>query len=429
MAEMMTEKPLATGVKEIVVLGGSFAGLSIAHYLLKHVIPAVPESQSYHVTLVSTSSHFMGRIASPRAVTSEKLMPDEKVFLPIDTAFKQYGNKMTFIHGTATDMDPTARTVTINTPAGASETIAYYSLVLATGTKTHSPLLGLITDHHVVKESWVKFRAALPTAKSIVIAGGGPAGVETAGELGEYLNGKAGMFESELKNPKVAITVVTSDKKILPALRPAIALKAEKLLAKVGVNVIKEARVESVTPSEAGAQTSSLDDVIANATIHLSNGTTMDADLYIPATGVKPNTEFVPKNLLTDRGYVETDPKTLRVTAAGPRVYALGDVGSYTRGGVMDIYDAVPVLATNIKRDLRFAEGQATGEDRPYKPNLTETQIVPIGQSKGVGAIFGWKLPSFFVWAIKGRDYFAGMSPDMVNGNKWKKESKWKLDA
>ena len=66
------------------------------------------------------------------------------------------------------------------------------------------------------------------------------------------------------------------------------------------------------------------------------------------------------------------------------------------------------------------------GGDRPYKPNLKETQMVPVGRSKGVGAIFGWKLPSFMVWLIKGRDYLTGTAPDLVNGDKWKKENSWK---
>lgn len=89
---------------------------------------------------------------------------------------------------------------------------------------------------------------------------------------------------------------------------------------------------------------------------------------------------------------------------------------------------------TNLSRDLHaFAEAggekldaKPKGPDREYKPNLKETQLVPIGQSKGVGSIFGWKLPSIFVWLIKGREYFTNMGPPLVDGSKWKKESSWK---
>lgn len=81
---------------------------------------------------------------------------------------------------------------------------------------------------------------------------------------------------------------------------------------------------------------------------------------------------------------------------------------------------------TNIKRDLLAGEAKPTGSDRIYKPNLKETQLVPVGMSKGVGAVFGWRLPSFFVWMIKGRDYLVSKGPHMVSGAKWEKEVEWK---
>jgi NADH dehydrogenase FAD-containing subunit len=419
--------------KNVLILGASYAGLSSAHYFLKHVLPVLPDSKSYKVTLVNPSSHFFARPAAPRAVAATKLMPPEKIFWDIAAGFKQYtAEQFAFVEGTATDMDPAARTVTIALAGKETITIPYYTLILATGTRPASALLGMQTTHHVAKEAHAIFNEALPTAKSIIIAGGGPAGVETAGELGEALNGVAGWFTAKLVNPKVQITVITGDKKLLPALRPALATKAEKYLNKMGVEVVYNTKVESVTPQGAGeldTASNNLEKVTAKATITLSNGETKDADLYIPATGVKPNTEFLPKTLLTEKGYVDMNTTTLRVEKAGDRVYAVGDCGSYTRGGVMDIYDAVPVVLTNVKRDLLYAEGGAKGQDRPYKPNLKETQLVPIGRSKGVGAVFGWKLPSLMVWMIKGRDYFASTNPDLVGGNKWKKESKWKLDA
>jgi NADH dehydrogenase FAD-containing subunit len=420
--------------KTILIVGGSFAGLSSAHYFLKHVLPVLPDSKSYKVVLVNASSHFFARPAAPRAVVSQKLMAPEKIFYDIAGGFKQYpAEQFTFLEGTATAMDPTNRTVTVTLPTKEAQTISYYALILAVGTRTASAILGVQTTHQLTQEAQAVFSKALTEAKTIVIAGGGPAGVETAGEIGHELNGLAGMFSKRPKNIKASITVVTSDKKLLPALRPALATKAEKLLNKMGVDVIYNTKVESVTPQGAGAlntENNSLDKVAVKTMVTLSNGEVKEADLYIPATGVTPNTEFLPRNLVNEKGYIDMDGTTLRVEKAGERVYAIGDCGSYTRGGVMDIYDAVPVLLTNVKRDLLSPDGKPTGgQDRPYKPNLKETQLVPIGRSKGVGAVFGWKLPSIMIWMIKGRDYFTSMTPPIVDGSKWKKESKWKLDA
>jgi len=429
--------------KTILVVGAGYAGLSAAHYTLKHIIPALPnKGEGYSLTLVDPSDEFFARPAAPRAVVSDKLLSNKSCFLDFQSHFKQYGpGKFLFIKGKATALDHTARTVTVAKSSGEPETVAYYALIIATGTLSASPLLGLHKDAEFVKDSWKAFQAAVPKAKSIVIAGGGPAGIETAGELGDFLNGKAGLFQSKLENPKCNITVVCADSKILPVLRPAIAAQAEKYLAKVGVTVIKNVRVESVSPEGAGEEdgtTGDLSKITQAAKVKLSNGETMDADIYLPATGLRPNASWLPKELLSEAGYVDTDATTLRVDKAGPRVYAIGDVGSYSRGGIMDLlYDAFPVLATNVKRDLlhfatvgdsdAVAAEKATppGKDRQYKENLSETQLVPIGRSMGVGAVFGWRLPSFMVWVIKGRDYMLSFAPPSVDGSKWAKEIKW----
>lgn len=165
----------------------------------------------------------------------------------------------------------------------------------------------------------------------------------------------------------------------------------------------------------------------------LENGKELHADVYIPAMGYSPLTSYVPSHLLNAKGAVETNEKTLRVDKAGPRVYAMGDVTSFSRGGILEIMDETPVLGTNIKRDLLAAhkDGNAkpTGADRIYTPNLTETQVVPVGQSKGVGAAFGWRLPSWAVWLIKGRDFMTAGGKDRIYGKGEEKESKWKETA
>lgn len=405
--------------KKILILGGSYGGISTAHYLLKHAVPHLPNNASYQVILVNPSLHTMCRPACPRALISDDMFPQEKLFVSIPKAFEQYPEgSFRFIHGTATELDHIGRVASINLEAGGTEKIEYHALVIATGASSSSPLLGLTRDEAFLRSKWAEFRKALPTAKHIVISGGGPAGIETAGELGEFLNGRAGWFTSKLENPRVHITVVTAGTKILPVLRPAIAKKAEDYLAKVGVTVLKNARVKVVEPYEAG-----IDNVASKATLTLEEGKT---DLYIPAIGTRPNTGFIDQSLLTADGRVDTNHSTLRVDKAGPRVYAVGDVASYSRPAVHLILHAIPVICANIKRDLLLASGNAgssISEDSIYKEDTRETQLVPIGKSKGVGAVMGYQLISFFVWLIKGRDYWLWTTAPLWSGKQWAKES------
>ncbi|KAF2824065.1 FAD/NAD(P)-binding domain-containing protein [Ophiobolus disseminans] len=414
--------------KCIVILGGSYGGISAAHNILEHIIPSLPNSSTYELVLVSTSAYAMCRPACPRALISDKMFDQDKLFVSISKQFEQYKSNFRLINGTATELRSDQRTVSVNA-AGAVESIDYHALIIATGASTYSPLFGFNRDEVFLRASWDAFRQALPLAKSIVIAGGGPTGVETAGELGEHLNGRAGWFSSKLESPKVAITLISAGDNLLPNLRPAIAKEAETHLAKVGVTIIKNARVKNVAQQgiqeELGTSHGpGIDDVAAKATLSLDNDTVIDADLYIPSFGTRPNTSFVTdSSLLTADHRIATNASTLRVDASGPRVYAIGDVSSYAAPSVHQLLAAIPVLTANIKRDLLAAAGKdVTGEDRVFKEDTRETQLVPIGKSKGVGAVMGYRVPSFLIWLIKGRDYWLWTTGNLWSGKQWAKE-------
>lgn len=381
---------------------------------------ACPKTTHTKYSLSAHPPRVLCRPACPRALISDEMFAQDKLFADIPKQFEKYPkDSFTFIQGTVTNLDHEARSVTINPPSGESLKLEFYALVIATGASTPSPLLSMNRDHEFLRTSWVAFRKALPEAKSIIIAGGGPAGIETAGELGEYLNGRAGWFASKLENPKVAITVVGAGANILPALRPSIAKKAEDMLAKLGVTIMKSARVASVTPPASGTEI-----VATKTTVTLEDGTVLEADIYIPAFGTKANTSFIEKSLLVEDGRIETNSSTLRVDKAGERIYAIGDVSSAARPAVHNVFNAIPILCANIKRDLLLAsESTAAPEDRIFKEDTRETQLVPIGKSKGVGAAMGFQLPSFLVWLIKGRDYWLWTTGDLWSGKQFAKES------
>ena len=407
--------------KKIVILGTSYGGVSTAHYLLKHAIPKLPNKDDYQILLISPSTEVLCRPATPRAFISDDLLPQNKLFVNVSKLFEQYAQtNFRYVHGKAIALDHKARTVSIKLVEGRDEHIEYYTLVIATGSTTTSPLHGLNADEKVLREDWAKIRKALPDAKNIVIAGGGPTGVETAGELGEYFNGRAGWFQSKIENPKKSITLVTSGPNLLPVLRTTLATAAEGYLAKVGVTVIKNARVKAVSPPGAGT-----DDIASKASLTLDDGRVLEADLYIPAAGAHANTGFISKDLLTADGRVDTNESTLRVDRAGPRVYAIGDVGSYSRPAIHLMMEAIPIVSANIKKDLledSGADKASLKEDRIYEVDTRETQLVPIGTSAGVGAAMGYWMPSFLVWLIKGRDYWLWTTGDLWSGKQWNKE-------
>lgn len=402
--------------RNIIFLGASYAGSGAAHYFSKHILPKLPKSEtvSYRAIIIDPSSKWYQRHASPRALCSEDLIPYKNIFLNTPDGFKQYGEAVSFVQGKAISWDAEARSVNIQKADGTEENLPYYALVIATGTKTHSPLFAMQgTDYTANREALEKMRKQLPGAKTIVIAGGGPAGVETAGEIGEYLNGSPGWFSSRPANPKAKITLYTNADKLLPVLKPNVAKQAEGYLNRVGVDVKYNTKITGAIETGDG-----------KTKVTLQDGNEVVADIYIPATGLAPMTEYAPKHLLDDKGYIKVNPETLRVDEAGPRVYAVGDAASVSKNSIVEILSMVPVVGQNLKRDLHAADGKpAAGEDKKLKPQAGETQLVPIG-SKGVGAVFGHKVPSLMVWAIKGRNYMitdSGVQEKLMGGD-WKKE-------
>ncbi|KAL1586878.1 hypothetical protein WHR41_03979 [Cladosporium halotolerans] len=391
--------------RNIVIVGANFAGLSAAHYIAKHTLPKLAGSKDakYVLHIVSESTHFWWHIGAPRAIVSVKEAPHEKYFLPVMDGFKQYPqlkDSITFHHGSATGIDTESRTITYK-PSGseASESLPYYALVIATGIRSPTAATTLHGDHTISMKALEEMNSRLASATEIVVGGGGPIAVETAGEIGSHLKGKA------------RITLVAGGDKLLPVLRPALAQKAQSQLEKLGVTVLYKTKVTGTTETADG-----------KTEVHLSNGKSMTADAYVPAVGVTPNTSFVPDALKKASGHVDANPLTLRVDAAGPRVYALGDVAGADKGGVLNLYNAVPVFGANFSHDvLKDAGVTSVPAERQYKRNDAETQVVPVGPKGGVGAFNGWKTPGFMVSMIKGKDYMAGQIPTIYEGKKFAK--------
>ncbi|SMR43395.1 unnamed protein product [Zymoseptoria tritici ST99CH_1E4] len=387
--------------RKIVILGASCAGLGVAHYLAKHVLPQLTKDAKYELHIVDPSTRFWWHIAAPRQIVTMKDLTVDKTFVPIKDGFKQYTSlqdNIFFHQGTASALDIEARTVTLTNSGGEDkQTLDYYALVIATGTTSPTPLTTFHGDYTVSQKALEEVNTKLASAKEIVISGGGPIGVETAGEIGQVFGNKA------------KITLITGSDKLLPVLNEARSKKAEGMLAKLGVSVIYKVTVDKDEASSSDPEKTALT---------LSNGKTISADVYIPAHGVKPNSEFLPAALKDDKGYTKTNSSTLRIDAAGPRVYAAGDIAGVDNGGMLNMYETLPVLNRNIAKDL--LEKHAV-PDQTYTFKPSETQVVPIGPKTGVGAYSGWTIPGFAVAMVKGKDYFVGQVPDFTEGKKFVK--------
>lgn len=373
----------------IVILGGSYAGLGVAHGLLK-ALPGLKTQtgKSYKVTMITNSTHFWFSVGAPRAM----FMPYPKdimdSFIPIEKGFKQYSSELfDFVHAEITGVETDKKTVLYKLKnekeevAHTTNNISFDSLVIATGSKGPSPLYSYQGSHVPTLDAYKDIQSRLSSVKSIMIVGGGTAGTETAGEIG-HLHGK------QTSSPK-DITILSGHERLLKGLRPSIGQRAQEFLQGMGVKV--EHNLQLTDSNDLGNGTTK---------VILSDGSTRTVDMLLVATGRKPASSYLPSSLLDDQGRVVCDAYT-RVPSL-KNVWVTGDMAQNSPGGIMYINFAVPVTVGNI-----VAELGGKGKVKEYKPLTTkETQFVPVGPKNGVGAAFGWWIPSAVVRMVKGKTMF-----------------------
>lgn len=170
-------------MKNIVIVGGSFAGVGTAHRVLKQAAKTLP-SGTFKITLVSQDSHLYWSVASPRAIISGQLS-DDQIFQPIAPGFAHYpAGSFEFVLATATGIDVDKKTLEAVDIEGNEKRIVYDFLLISTGARANpnAPFKS-VGSTEKTKAALHEYQANIKAAKKIVVVGAGPTGVEVAGEL------------------------------------------------------------------------------------------------------------------------------------------------------------------------------------------------------------------------------------------------------
>lgn len=380
--------------KNVVILGAGWAGLPLAHKLLKYTLPKAKEGLK--VILVSPNSHFYWNVAAVRGVIRGAI-PDEQLFLPIEPGFAQYSaENFEFVLGKAESLDPERNTIEVARNDGIQRSLSYDQLVIATGSHIRSNLpLKPIGTHEETLAALHSLQKQVDAAKSIVVTGAGPTAVETVGELAAAYGGKKD------------ITLIISGEHVLQAshVLPSVSQIVERDLQKLGVKLVHNTEVK-------GVQTNAkeVEDVAAQTTLTLSNGSTLVADLYLPLFGVQMNTSFVPTSLLDSAGNLVLD-KTMCVVGTN-NVWGIGDVGNL-EAKQLTVTDAQIIHLSGALDSVLTGEG---GQVKQYKPSGKTMIFITMGKKYATGQIGGWRLWGWIVSYVKGRMLFVDTAPAYVGG-------------
>lgn len=236
--------------KKAVIIGGGFGGLNVAKALKKADIS---------VLLIDKTNHHLFQPLLYQVATAA-LSPGE-IGIPIREIFRHQKNAFV-IMGDVTNIDKDAHAITL----GNGELISYDLLVIATGAR-HS---------YFGNDAWEQFAPGLKTMKdalkireqvlisfekaermkniseaekylNFVVIGGGPTGVEMAGSIAEIAHKT--MFKNfrRIRPERSKIYLIEALPHILTAFPEKLSIRARKDLEKMGVNVITEKKVTSIS--------------------------------------------------------------------------------------------------------------------------------------------------------------------------------------
>ncbi|POR35924.1 Apoptosis-inducing factor 2, partial [Tolypocladium paradoxum] len=173
-------------------------------------------------------------------------------------------------------------------------------------------------------------------------------------------------------------------------------------LGRLGVDVRKGVRADGVGGGGGDG---------GRTRVTLSSGEELLTDLYLPTTGLVPNTGFLPADFLDGRRYVDVD-ECMRVPAAQD-VWAIGDVVSKPRASYLNTDAQAAGVARNIELVLQGKDQQVV-----KKPPV-DIFLCTTGRARGAGRFGPVPVPSLVVWAVKGRTLGMERTPKYVDGSMW----------
>ena len=211
------------------------------------------------------------------------------------------------VHGTLTDVDLSARTVTVTHADGSTTPVAYDALVVATGVTNgfwRRPVLQAATEIDA------ELRAPhdqLAAARSVVVVGGGAAAVSSAAHIAA-------------RWPQIRVDLFFPGDRALAGHHPRTWERVRRRLVEAGVGLHPGHRAD-LPEGFTG-------DTLTAGTVQWSTGQPdASADLVLWAIGrVRPNTGWLPAEVLDEHGFVRVTPQ-LQVPGH-PEVFAIGDVAA-----------------------------------------------------------------------------------------------------
>jgi len=329
---------------KVVIIGGGFGGLKVARKL--------NNKPGFEVVLVDRFNYHQFQPLFYQVATAG--LDASNISFPLRKVFQKSKNvriRLAELKQVVADQNK------IITDA---EEISYDVLILATGADTNFFGNSKLAEHAFPMKSTVealqlRYRllhnleesltitdpVELQRKMNIVVAGGGPTGVEVSGALAEMKRYILPKEYPELDFSKMNIYLLEGGPKTLAAMSDKSAGQSRKYLEKLGVKVMTNTMVKDYDGKN----------------VSLQDGTTIATDTVIWAAGIKGNVpDGIDKTLIVRGNRIKTDRQNRVLGSAN--IYAIGDLAymetpRYPHGHPQVAALAIQqgaVLAENLKR-------------------------------------------------------------------------------
>lgn len=361
--------------KKVVIIGGGFGGIAVAKKLSK--------LRNIEVTLITKNPLFEYYPALYKLVTGALAI---EVCVPYNKIFKASDN-ITVLEGFYESYDKNSKIVTLLD----GRTFSYDYLVLAMGSQTnYFDIQGIEEFAFAFKSSFEALRlkqhfldllrASQDISKEelverfhVTVVGGGPSGVELAGDITTYLRKMTKRYH--VSPSFVTIDLIESNARVLAMLPESVSKKAEARLRKLKVNIYTNRTL----------QAQDLDSVTAS-------GMTIKSGTVIWTAGTKINDSFSPLPLDAKKRVSVKEDLSL---PDDENVFVVGDgsgaPGSGLAQGAMAHGEYVAkAIALRLKNK----------KPEPFKLKPTG-YIVPIGHNWAVLSYKNMTISGFIPWVMR----------------------------
>ncbi len=379
----------------VVVLGGGFAGLAVCQTL---------RDPSFQITLIDRQNHHLFQPLLYQVATAGLSAPD--ISQPLRSILAENGN-VTTLMDEVERIDLEARQVVCR-----GRTIEYDFLVIGLGAQTgyfghgdweaHAPGLKSLDDAMSIRRRVLLAfeRAEMCTDEAetarlltMVVVGGGPTGVETAGALAELAKQVLANDFRHIDPSRAHVHLIEGGPRLLPTFPGELSAYTAAQLARIGVTVHLNSPVKD----------------IGHGTVD-AGSVKLQAEIIIWAAGVEasPVTRTLAGIPLDRAGRIEVCPD---LSLPGrPEVFAAGDIASLVDKNGVRVPGVCPAaiqmgrhIAKLVTHDAKFQAAAAkftTPLPRPAFAYLDKGSMATIGRRAAVASAMGLNTKGFLAWLM-----------------------------